>query len=226
MVKIVRAGDGVQGGLRVDKVAKILAEKAAEVQQQMTPRQYDEDADLSTDAPEKPQWERLPADTSIRVWWASAEEYYECKILDWRFTTGEDNAVSYLHRCQYPGGILEHDLSCTEFEVVELDEELDDFADSAHGQVEHTEEEGGEMSSGARSRMRKWLARQEEAEKDRTSTASETNEKKNKHDEKPEGSRGTMRRVHRAFKGNILLSPLKRVTGTRRVYNPPWILPS
>ena len=215
MVKLVqqKAPDGVQGGLRTDKVAKLLADKAAEVQEMMTPR-YDEDDELSTDAPVKSRWERLPSGTSIRIYWDSADEYYDCKILDWRVGHKEDGTITYTHRCQYSGGVIEHDLSSTEFEVVEADDDLDEFAASAHNDHEHTtEEESGEMSSGARSRMRQWLARQEEAEKDRVSTASEVHDDA-KHGDK---ARGTMRRVHRAFKAsNVLLSPLKRSTGTQR----------
>lgn len=76
----------------------------------------------------KPGWECLPAGTALRVWWDGCDEAYHCRILDWRVSLSEERALLYTHRCQYEGGVIEHDLSKTEFEVCDpSDSALDHF---------------------------------------------------------------------------------------------------
>lgn len=67
-----------------------------------------------------PDWEALPAGTKLSVWWAGNSEYYECTILDWHVAIAEDKSLFYTHRCQYDGGVFDHDLAKCQFEVIEV----------------------------------------------------------------------------------------------------------
>lgn len=217
----------ISGVTRLDKVDRILAENAAEETLLKTPRYLQDDADLNPDIV-KPCWERLPTGTAIRVWWASAEEYYECTIIDWRIGYDENKNAVYTHRCQYPGGIMEHDLSKADFDVVEGDEDLDGFGESAQ-MMEESSASGAasEEMSGTRSRLQSWLIKQEEAEtRGRVSTSDNAadahhdanlTEAKDPVQEKPHPSRskGAMRRVKNKA-SNMLMSPLKKSAGEAR----------
>ena len=44
-------------------------------------------------------WERLPSGTPLRVWWEGCEDYFDCKILDWRVGYDDDRQLVYTHRC-------------------------------------------------------------------------------------------------------------------------------
>ena len=48
----------------------------------------------------KPAWERLPSGTKLRVWWDGSDDYFTCKILDWRVAHGDNGGLVYTHRCQ------------------------------------------------------------------------------------------------------------------------------
>ena len=62
----------------------------------------------------------LPAGTKLNVWWSGEEEPYECEVKEWRLISDEDGSLppTYVHRCEYEGGIFEHDLRQIIFEVV------------------------------------------------------------------------------------------------------------
>ena len=47
----------------------------------------------------QPRWERLPAGTRLRVWWEGCEDYFDCKILDWRVSYNDEKELVYTHRC-------------------------------------------------------------------------------------------------------------------------------
>ena len=67
-----------------------------------------------------PDFEALPSGTRLRVWWEGSCDYFECIILNWRVAIGEDGDLFYTHRCQYDGGIFDHDLSKASFEVIDV----------------------------------------------------------------------------------------------------------
>lgn len=48
----------------------------------------------------KPRWERLPSGSKLQVWWAGSDEYFTCKILDWKVSHGPARELIYTHRCQ------------------------------------------------------------------------------------------------------------------------------
>lgn len=70
--------------------------------------------DPRSEEKKKPSWELLPSGARLRVWWEGCEEYYECTLLDWRVSYNDNRELVYTHRCNYEGGILEHDLSTLE----------------------------------------------------------------------------------------------------------------
>ena len=72
------------------KVAQILAIDA----------EAGEPTDVKQAAAAKPRWERLPSGTPLRVWWEGNDDYYECKILDWRVGYNDAKELVYTHRCQ------------------------------------------------------------------------------------------------------------------------------
>lgn len=80
--------------------------------------------------PEEAALTALPAGTQLRVWWNSADEYYTCRVVEWRFVHGiGSGGYTMIHRCDYDGGVLEHDLTKESFEIVgELPTELSDVA--------------------------------------------------------------------------------------------------
>ena len=55
--------------------------------------------------------------TRLRVYWASAREWYPCTVIDLKIMA--ETAGSMRHVCEYEGGIVEHVLSSTRFEVLE-----------------------------------------------------------------------------------------------------------
>ena len=80
----------IEGRASSSKVNKRLLEVEAEA------------AALTNDvgAEPKPRWERLPSGTALSVWWSGSEDYFECKILDWRVKYNDDGQLVYSHRCQ------------------------------------------------------------------------------------------------------------------------------
>jgi hypothetical protein len=120
--------------------------------------------------PRKPKWERLRAGMKLRVWWDGCEEYYDCKVIDWRVSCDEDKNLQYTHRCQYPGGVIEHDLSVLDFELAEGEvlEPSSRGADEAASSPDKTAvSEPSNVIAGFRDPQtprRKWLARQEAEE--------------------------------------------------------------
>lgn len=57
----------------------------------------------------------------LRVWWHALQEYHECVVLDWRVvfeTNDHKKSFGYRHRCQYSGGVVEHNLAETSFELI------------------------------------------------------------------------------------------------------------
>lgn len=211
----------VEGAQRADKLAKLItnANSSGSSSCKTTPRgEAAEDAEnAQTTNTHTPKWERLPSGTAIRVWWASAEEYYDAFILEWRIGYDENKQLSYTHRCQYPGGVIEHDLSKTEFEVISIDEEglHDEFEDgeglictthrvNAVGDV--SEQDGEATPRGFVAK--RWLEQQEAGlDKDRV----EVTEAEERHSGDQAG-RKAMRRV-RMKASSLLPSPLKKPIG-------------
>ena len=111
--------------------------------------------------PPKPRWERLQAGTRLRVWWDGSEEYFPCVMLGFRVAYNDDREVVYTHRCQYENGVIEHDLSKTEFEV--CDEEVDGLeVDGPQGGVGIDHEVPAAIARiHAETPRRRWLSRQE-----------------------------------------------------------------
>ena len=62
----------------------------------------------------------LPAGTRLNVWWAGEDEPFECEVSEWRLISNEnaDQPPTYLHRCEYEGGAIDHSLDQIVFEVV------------------------------------------------------------------------------------------------------------
>jgi len=62
----------------------------------------------------------LPAGTRLNVWWSGEDEPFECEVIEWRLVSAEDDNAppSYVHRCQYEGGVISHDLTQIVFEIV------------------------------------------------------------------------------------------------------------
>ena len=54
----------------------------------------------------------LPSGTRLNVWWSDEEEPFECEVMEWRLVSeaGAERPV-YMHRCQYEGGVIDHDLA-------------------------------------------------------------------------------------------------------------------
>ena len=62
----------------------------------------------------------LSAGTRLNVWWSGEEEPFECTVAEWRLISAEqsDQAAVYIHRCEYEGGSIDHDLTQIVFEIV------------------------------------------------------------------------------------------------------------
>lgn len=204
---------------------RAYAKPAAEKQGSCLDPQALAAAVADSSGPEKPKWERLPSGTPLKVWWAGSEEYFDCKILDWRVGYNDDRQLVYTHRCQYPGGVIEHDLSNTEFEVGDEDafdyeEEEEEAPRSAASGADDAENRSANTGGGvglaggkaARplpgSPRRKWLQRVEANSPKWLSETSVEEVDVADHGGQARG-RVAMRRV-RQQAANLLVSPLRR----------------
>ena len=63
----------------------------------------------------------LPVGTTLEVYWTGSDEYYKCKVIGHRAHPALDAATpgQFMHRCEYDDGIVEHDLSTTDYEVIQ-----------------------------------------------------------------------------------------------------------
>lgn len=63
----------------------------------------------------------LPVGTTLEVYWTGSDEYYKCKVIGHRAHPAPDAATpgQFMHRCEYDDGIVEHDLSTTDYEVIQ-----------------------------------------------------------------------------------------------------------
>ena len=71
----------------------------------------------------------LPVGTSLRVYWAGSDEWYDTKVLGHRaqlvneqLLDGQliDGFLTFKHQCEYDGGTIEHDFGQQEYEVINL----------------------------------------------------------------------------------------------------------
>ena len=128
------------------------------------------DAEQQQQQADQPRWERLQSGMKLRVWWEGCEEWFECTLLGFRVGYNASQEVVYTHRCQYDSGIMEHDLSKTEFEVCEDEDReyalLDRDGLSVDGPKAGVAVEHGPPAAIARIQVetprRRWLAQQEE----------------------------------------------------------------
>ena len=69
--------------------------------------------------PSKPARYAYPAGTQLKIYWQGCGEAYTCTVSEWRMVRSAANgALRCIHRCDYEGGIIEHDLTQEEFEVL------------------------------------------------------------------------------------------------------------
>ena len=73
--------------------------------------------------------EILPVGTTLRVYWAGSDEWYETRVLGHRaqLVNGQlldgqllDGFLTFKHQCDYDGGAIEHDLGQQDYEVINL----------------------------------------------------------------------------------------------------------
>jgi hypothetical protein len=185
------AGTPGKKRMKTQKLEKAITEPAAE--QEPAP---------------KPRWERLRAGTKLSVYWEGSDEYFDCKILDWRVAMDDEKNLVYTHRCLYPGGVIEHDLSVIDFtlaegEELEPEDEAEETGDSDSGRCEESESSESaetalaqEETASTRNPLtprRKWLAAQEaQLEDDLQST---DRDGKDELAQKAQRGRAAMRRV-------------------------------
>ena len=67
-------------------------------------------------SPEKARPVAFAAGTRLNVLWADGD-LHECTIVEWRMHLKGGTPV-YVHQCSYDGGLIEHDLSSMEFQVL------------------------------------------------------------------------------------------------------------
>ena len=115
-----------------------------------------------------PEFEALPSGTRLRVWWEGSQDYYDCVIINWRVAIGKDGNLFYTHRCQYDGGVFDHDLAKADWEVVDIANAwtygAEEDGDESGGEAE--EEDAKDMMAppaniAELSPKRRWLAKQE-----------------------------------------------------------------
>lgn len=68
----------------------------------------------------------LQVDTEVSVYWEGCDEWFETRVLGHAASTA-DGKLKFVHRCEYPGGTMEHDLSEVDYalaneEELEIDE--------------------------------------------------------------------------------------------------------
>lgn len=63
----------------------------------------------------------IPVGSSIKVYWAGSDTWFETTIIGHRAQLWEEQ-LRFRHRCDYDGGEVEHDLGETAYEVIELTE--------------------------------------------------------------------------------------------------------
>ena len=70
--------------------------------------------------------EILEEGTKLSVYWPGSDEWFATCILGHRATI-EEGVLVFKHRCEYPGGFIEHDLGEVDFELLERPSDMDEI---------------------------------------------------------------------------------------------------
>ena len=99
----------------------------------------------SLDAPRPSTILVVPAGARISVYWEGGEEWYESTVVAHQAVYDHTGAiVAFKHKCEYENGIISHDLSESEYEVLEWPEGHGPHDEPFGEEAEEEEEEEGE----------------------------------------------------------------------------------